>query len=243
MILKHVHLFGILLLSLLLASFLGHFLDINNNNNKEGLDNDDDAAEPRNRHTGGPLSSTSVQPQLEVAVGPDASDDPDASDASKSIFGGAFDTVLPSERYGNSIEPFIAPFREGLANDTGSGSMGIPADKIPPGQDHLYVLKSQMVPPTTCPVCPIAATGNSGSGNKSESVGDSSGLSNGLGSAFGGGGATSNSNGSTCPPCPACARCPEPSFDCKKVPNYSIGQNGSMSVPRPVLADFSQFGM
>ena len=24
-----------------------------------------------------------------------------------------------------------------------------------------------------------------------------------------------------CPPCPACERCPEPSFECKKVPNYS----------------------
>lgn len=24
------------------------------------------------------------------------------------------------------------------------------------------------------------------------------------------------------PPCPPCGRCPEPSFECKKVPNYSI---------------------
>jgi len=44
-----------------------------------------------------------------------------------------------------------------------------------------------------------------------------------------------------CPPCPACARCPEPAFECKKVPNYS--SSNDQYLPRPVLADFSQFGM
>jgi hypothetical protein len=43
-----------------------------------------------------------------------------------------------------------------------------------------------------------------------------------------------------CTPCPPCARCPEPSFQCKKVPNYST--NDDSYLPRPVLADFSQFG-
>ena len=48
-----------------------------------------------------------------------------------------------------------------------------------------------------------------------------------------------------CPPCPACARCPEPAFECKKVPNYASDAAGSYSafLPRPVLADFSTFGM
>ncbi len=41
--------------------------------------------------------------------------------------------------------------------------------------------------------------------------------------------------------CPACARCPEPSFDCKKVPNYS--STNSEYLPMPVLSDFSTFGM
>lgn len=44
-----------------------------------------------------------------------------------------------------------------------------------------------------------------------------------------------------CQPCPACARCPEPAFECKKVPNYS--SSNDQYLPRPVLADFSQFGM
>lgn len=44
------------------------------------------------------------------------------------------------------------------------------------------------------------------------------------------------------PPCPPCSRCPEPSFECKKVPNYNSSAENSY-LPRPVLADFSQFGM
>ena len=49
---------------------------------------------------------------------------------------------------------------------------------------------------------------------------------------------------SNCPepsPCPPCGRCPEPSFDCKKVPNYA--STNSEYLPMPVLSDFSQFGM
>ena len=45
-----------------------------------------------------------------------------------------------------------------------------------------------------------------------------------------------------CPPCPPCARCPEPSYECKKVPNYRRTDDSNM-LPRPVLSDFSQFGM
>lgn len=52
---------------------------------------------------------------------------------------------------------------------------------------------------------------------------------------------TCENGGKPPPPCPACARCPEPQFDCKKVPNYSAVNNTSL--PIPVLADFSQFGM
>tara|TARA_Y100000287_G_C13935924_1_gene217069 strand:+ start:207 stop:521 length:315 start_codon:yes stop_codon:yes gene_type:complete len=46
---------------------------------------------------------------------------------------------------------------------------------------------------------------------------------------------------SKCPPCPPCGRCPEPAFECKKVPNYR--RNDDNILPRPVLADFSQFGI
>ena len=59
----------------------------------------------------------------------------------------------------------------------------------------------------------------------------------GSGGGSGGGGADAHK----CPPCPACARCPEPAFECKKVPNYSRSED--INAPRPVMADFSQFGM
>ncbi len=47
-------------------------------------------------------------------------------------------------------------------------------------------------------------------------------------------------NKDSCPPCPACERCPEPAFECKKVPNY---RSASMDnyMPLPVLNDFSRF--
>jgi len=41
-------------------------------------------------------------------------------------------------------------------------------------------------------------------------------------------------------PCPACERCPEPAFECKKVPNYS-STNVSQHLPVPILNDFSKF--
>ena len=46
-----------------------------------------------------------------------------------------------------------------------------------------------------------------------------------------------------CNPCPPCARCPDPSFTCKKVPNYSAitaGNSGNI-LPMPRLNSFAQF--
>ena len=42
-----------------------------------------------------------------------------------------------------------------------------------------------------------------------------------------------------CQPCAPCARCPEPSFDCKKVPNYNA--IGSNALPMAYLNSFSAF--
>lgn len=63
----------------------------------------------------------------------------------------------------------------------------------------------------------------------------------GSGGSGGGSGGGGGSDGHKCPPCPACARCPEPAFECKKVPNYSRSED--INAPRPIMADFSQFGM
>ena len=87
---------------------------------------------------------------------------------------------------------------------------GIPRSLIPPGQEDLYILKSQVVPPV-CPPSTIVY----------ESTGEF--------------------DVTKCPPCPPAARCPEPAFDCKKVPNYKAFNQDYM--PVPVLSDFSSFGM
>jgi len=49
----------------------------------------------------------------------------------------------------------------------------------------------------------------------------------------------SKNDSEKCPPCPPCGRCPEPAFECKKVPNYKrFSQNNDF---KPLLTDFSSF--
>jgi hypothetical protein len=86
---------------------------------------------------------------------------------------------------------------------------GIPRNQIPAGQEDLYILKSQVVPPV-CPKCPDPIL-------------------------------RTDTDVAQCPPCEPCGRCPEPAFDCKKVPNYNAFNQNYM--PVPVLSDFSSFGM
>jgi len=128
------------------------------------------------------------------------------------------DKVLPS----NHDEALDDVSKYASYDGAGSGrhgsNQGIPASQILPGQEDLYMLKSEIVPPV-CPACPAMkcnASGGSGSGS-------------------------SGSGEQKCPPCPPCARCPEPAFECKKVPNYSSGNDNVL--PRPVLNSFSQFGL
>ena len=84
--------------------------------------------------------------------------------------------------------------------------VGIAKNRIKNGQEDLYILKSQIVPPV-CPMCNPAVIYKD----------------------------------TKCQPCPSCERCPEPSFDCRKVPNYNATNN--QYLPIPVLNDFSGFGM
>jgi hypothetical protein len=128
-------------------------------------------------------------------------------------------TTTPGYNPPGTVGPYNPPGYNppGVGDNTyyDSLSKGIPRSQIPPGEEDMYILKSQVVPPV-CPVCPSIAA--------AAAV------------------AKENNDISKCPPCPACARCPEPSFECKKIPNYrSAGQNEYL--PVPVLSDFSSFGM
>lgn len=62
------------------------------------------------------------------------------------------------------------------------------------------------------------------------------------GSSGNGNGNNSQNSSGNPPPCPPCARCPESNYECKKVPAYEQGYENT-ALPRPVLSDFSTFGM
>jgi hypothetical protein len=130
------------------------------------------------------------------------------------------DKPLASGSHDDSGSSSYAPYSSSSNSSSGSG---IPGSQIPPGQEDLYILKSEIVPPV-CPACPsMKCDGSSGGGGG------------------GGGGGGAGGDGNKCPPCPPCARCPEPAFECKKVPNYNTANDNVF--PHPVLNSFSQFGM
>ena len=106
---------------------------------------------------------------------------------------------------GGSATRYVGP--QGGSASVINMPTAINRSQIPPGDEDLYILKSQVVPPV-CPACPQQ---------------------------------TACPRQEPCQPCPPCARCPEPAFECKKVPNYSAAND--QYLPRPVLNDFSSFGM
>ncbi len=159
-------------------------------------------------------------------------------------------------RYGNNVSVARGP----------RGNTAVAANvNNPPGNQSDYILKSQIVPPV-CPVCPSLVAANdddSGSDDDNddddddgasdgETNGDGDGDGDGDGNGDGSDGTCTNEScyqGNTykrevnvkCPPCPPCARCPEPAFDCKKVPTYK--ESDDRYLPKPILSDFSTFGM
>lgn len=101
-----------------------------------------------------------------------------------------------------ALEPGTGiPYNPSLTGTLPSGVNGIPASQIPEGDEDLYILKSQVVPPV-CPKCPDLISK-----------------------------CDSKTSAEKCPPCPACARCPEPSFECKKVPNYNSSNSDIFPMP------------
>ena len=95
-----------------------------------------------------------------------------------------------------------------IINNNNNRPNGISRNQIPNGDEDLYILKSQIVPPV-CPVCPNII-------NKCENKNEK------------------------CPPCKPCGRCPEPSYECIMKPKFN---SDNSSLPIPVLANFSTFGM
>jgi hypothetical protein len=78
---------------------------------------------------------------------------------------------------------------------------GVSRSQIPPGEEDLYILKSQVITPV-CPVCPNPIVQSSDSTDVTK-----------------------------CPACKPCGRCAEPAFDCVKRPNYKAFNQDYMPVP------------
>ena len=98
---------------------------------------------------------------------------------------------------------------------------------VPPGDEDLYMLKTGMVPPSNPPGAAASANGNASANGEYNNPSPSQ---------------CNSCKPAPVPPCPPCERCPEPDFDCKRVPKYNKA-DGNRYLPRPILADFSQFGM
>jgi hypothetical protein len=187
-IVRPLHIFMLLLGVLLLVSLLLGDRII------EGLTGDS-STKPNIKYDPSTFDNTSSKPAI-----PDFSKPLQTGDPNEVGFG-----VAPGDL--NEASDAMNPNGGGANSGNAYDGMGIPKSQIPRGEEDLYILKSQIVPPV-CPACPTVS---------------------------------SCPRKEPCPSCPACARCPEPSFECKKVPNYS--SNDDRYLPRPVLADFSQFGM
>ena len=180
--LQKIHLFIILLLALIFCGCLGGFL-------QEGM-----TSQTTHTGSGGNSATVTTGPGGNTVVtGPDNNTVVTGPDNNTAVIGPSDNTAV------------IGPSDNTAVANTGNN--GIPYSQIPSGQQDLYILKSEVVPPV-CPACPAASACP-----RQES----------------------------CPPCPACERCPEPAFECKKVPNYSSVNDNYL--PRPVMSDFSEFGM
>jgi hypothetical protein len=128
------------------------------------------------------------------------------SNTTGSDYNNAFTASTYYGPYGGQVNTVTGPAGNTYATYDNSGyynslPQGISKNQIPPGQEDLYILKSEVVPPV-CPACPQPIMQ-----------------------------CPENSDVTKCPPCPPCARCPEPAFDCKKVPNYGAFNQDFMPVP------------
>ena len=123
---------------------------------------------------------------------------------------------------------------------------------IPPNR-YNFIKKTQVVPPV-CPACPypppppnqLDENGNpvlldkDGNPIKLGENGKPINSSNSFSPSFTLDQMVSQLKKEKCPPCPACERCPEPAFKCKKVPDYNSSASDNY-LPMPVLNDFSTF--
>jgi hypothetical protein len=225
--LNKTHLFVILLLALIFSSTLGIFVKENMVNHKTETSDEvtkhqlEDEKAPKVKNLAGDIVAITSDSASPPTVGDAAQYRPpyESQDGGQ---GGQYDTSLLETGGGALTQPVSQSYNDMGSNifsaspldvdSSGQPSQqpqpqGISQNQIPSGDEDLYILKSQIVPPV-CPACPAV---------------------------------NACPRQAKCPPCPSCKRCPEPAYECKKVPNYNAAAQGK--IPKPVLNDFSQFGM
>jgi hypothetical protein len=126
-----------------------------------------------------------------------------------------------------TIQPTITTNIQPI-NDLSSLPPGILESQIPPGQEDLYILKSQIIPPVYPPVCQVIPRPNSSNSNNNNNSSNSNNNNNSSNS-------NNNNNNSSNSSAPA-----KP-MTYKAVPNYNAIDPDLL--PQPVLSDFSSFGM
>ena len=205
--LRAIHLFLLLILSLLLSSVLG-----GQNQYIEGMSS---GGQPTSSYVGPAGDTVNTYGGTQEGFSGYVEGMSSGGQPTGSYVGPAGDTVNTyggSSQSGQSQDNYngydsTATGSSSYSEQSGNTATIIYPQSPPHRDDDLYILKSQIVPPV-CPACPSSS---------------------------------SCPRQDPCPACPACARCPEPSFECKKVPNYKGNDNSIL--PMPVLNDFGSFGM
>jgi len=126
--LKGIHLFLILLLALVLASSLGRLV--------EGM-----ASEKPVMETNKPLTTPTSTPVSASSVG----------EPQGNIAGSSYYSPVNGETDSTSVKVVTLDNGQTIYATPQNTIHGVPKNKIPPGQEDLYILKSQVVPP----VCPV----------------------------------------------------------------------------------------
>jgi hypothetical protein len=149
----------------------------------------------------------------------------------------------------------------GVGVQLGAGGLGLsnPYAPYPDTTGSLFMLKSEMVPPV-CPRCPdvnpgLVADAQMYEKNQAQQqqqgdnpvVNDANVFNNPQPASANEGGPKKyrkdGGNCKECRPCKPCGRCPEPNFECKKVPNYeAIRMNDPTMIPLVGMTDYSTFG-
>ena len=155
--LRAIHLFMILILSLLLCSFLGGLSGCIREGMKSGATTTSKqvetgtytgpAGDTVHTYSNSSTGNTAVVGPNGNVVTVDSSDNYNGYDSS-SVSSTSYNGL-----YGSATK-YTGP--QGNSVTTVSGN-GVPASQIPPGDEDLYILKSQVVPPV-CPACPSNAS-------------------------------------------------------------------------------------